>query len=61
MTSLPNKSLESKPNVEFRLYRSCNHLFMEGEGRCTPAEYSKPGHVAETVIADIAGWVGGHK
>jgi hypothetical protein len=30
---------------------------MEGRDRATPAEYAKPGHVAETVIRDIANWI----
>ena len=34
-----------------------NHLFMTGEGKSTPAEYEHPGHVAESVITDIAEWI----
>jgi hypothetical protein len=30
---------------------------MAGEGKSTPSEYERPGHVAESVIADIAEWI----
>lgn len=50
-------ALLQRPNVSFRLYPACNHLFIEGEGPCTPAEYSKPGHVAEAVVDDLAKWI----
>ncbi len=54
------QALSDKPNVEFRLYPKCNHLFIEGEGPCTPAEYAKPGHVAKEAIDDIANWLHQH-
>ena len=38
-------------------YAALNHLFMEGEGKSTPAEYEKEGHVAPAVVEDIAVWV----
>ena len=50
-------ALSSNDNVQFRLYPKLNHLFMEGEGQSTPAEYERPGHVAEAVIEDIAKWI----
>jgi len=49
--------LSSQKNVEFRLYPKLNHLFVEGEGKSTPAEYLIPGNVKETVINDIANWI----
>ncbi|MGD8535806.1 MAG: alpha/beta fold hydrolase [Candidatus Aminicenantes bacterium] len=51
------KALSSRTNVEFKLYPKLNHLFMEGEGQSTPAEYSQAGHVAKYVIDDIAAWI----
>lgn len=51
------KSLSYRKDVEFRLYPGLNHLFIEGEGRSTPAEYQIAGHVAEEVIKDIASWI----
>lgn len=50
-------SLSSQKNVTFKLYPSLNHLFISGEGPSSPSEYQKQGHVAETVINDIADWI----
>lgn len=51
------KALSGREEVQFKLYPGLNHLFVTGEGRSTPAEYEKAGHVAESVIDDIANWV----
>ncbi|HEY4573343.1 MAG TPA: alpha/beta fold hydrolase [Thermoanaerobaculia bacterium] len=51
------KALAGQPGVTFKSYPKLNHLFIEGEGKSTPAEYDKPGHVSEAVIADVAGWI----
>lgn len=51
------KALAGRSGVTFKSYPKLNHLFIEGEGKSTPADYEKPGHVAEAVIADIAGWI----
>ena len=51
------KALSSRKNVEFKLYPKLNHLFIEGEGKITPAEYLTSGNVAEIVIDDIANWI----
>jgi hypothetical protein len=50
-------ALGSRPDVEFKLYPDLNHLFVTGEGKSTPKEYTVAGHVAEEVIADIVNWV----
>ena len=50
-------ALSSNKNVQFRLYPKLNHLFIEGEKRSVPAEYEIPGHVAETVVEDVAAWI----
>ena len=50
-------ALGSQPGVTFKLYPKLNHLFMAGEGKSTPSEYERPGHMAESVIADIAEWI----
>jgi uncharacterized protein len=49
--------LKGKASVTFKLYPTLNHLFITGEGKCTPAEYEKPGHVAAEVVHDIAQWL----
>jgi len=51
------KALDSRPGVTFKLYPELNHLFMAGQGKSTPGEYEHPGHVAESVIDDIAEWI----
>ena len=50
-------ALDGHPNTTLKLYPSLNHLFMEGQGKSTPAEYEKPGHVAEPVVKDISSWL----
>jgi hypothetical protein len=50
-------ALGGRSNVTFRSYPKLTHLFIAGEGKPSPAEYDKPGHVDEEVIADIARWV----
>jgi hypothetical protein len=50
-------ALGGRRNVTFRSYPKLTHLFIAGEGKPSPAEYDKPGHVDEEVIADIAQWV----
>src|SRR6185295_15051960 len=51
------KALAGHPGVTFKSYPGLNHLFIAGEGRPGPAEYQRPGHVAEAVVADIAAWI----
>ena len=50
-------ALGARPSVTFKFYPKLNHLFIAGEGKSTPDEYEEPGHVSETVVADIAGWI----
>ncbi len=50
-------ALKGKSDATFRAYPALNHLFIAGEGKSLPAEYSKPGHVAPQVIEDIANWI----
>lgn len=53
-------ALSSHPDAVFKSYPTLNHLFIAGEGPCTPEEYMKGGHVAEEVVADIARWIKRH-
>jgi len=54
-------ALAGKPGVTMKVYPGLFHLFMPssspGTGLGTPADYQKPGHVVEPVIADIASWI----
>jgi dienelactone hydrolase len=52
------KALAGKPTAKLKRYPGLNHLFIEGSGPPSPAEYEKEGHVAEAVVDDIAGFVG---
>ena len=51
------EALAKNKRASFHSYPKLNHLFMEGEGKSTPAEYETPGHVAEYLIDDIANWI----
>ena len=52
--------LSGKKSVKFVSYPKLNHLFMEGEGKSSPAEYAKPNHIPEYVIRDLAKWIFKH-
>lgn len=54
------QALEGRASVTLKLYPNLNHLFVAGEGKSTPAEYEKPGHVDAQVMDDIAAWVRQH-
>jgi len=51
------QALAGKANATLRRYPNLNHLFIAGRGPSTPAEYLRPGTVAEEVVADIASWI----
>lgn len=51
------KALAGRQNAELKSYPALNHLFIAGSGPSAPAEYAKPGHVADEVIQDIADWI----
>jgi dienelactone hydrolase len=50
-------ALQGRSNATFKTYPALNHLFDSGEGKPSPAEYQKPGHVDSQVITDIAVWI----
>jgi dienelactone hydrolase len=51
------KTLGTQRGARLKTYPKLNHLFIEGEGKATPAEYERAGHVAVDVVDDIADWV----
>ena len=51
------KALRGKSRVVCRSYPRLNHLFVDGEGKSSPLEYQREGHVAAYVIDDIASFV----
>lgn len=50
-------ALTEHNNYMFTSFAKLNHLFMEGEGKSTPDEYSIRGNVPEYVIDEIAKWI----
>ena len=52
------KALQGHAGVTIRSYPTVNHLFMEGEGKSTPAEYLQAKHIPAFVLDDIAAWIG---
>jgi dienelactone hydrolase len=50
-------ALAGRWNVSFRSFPMLNHLFIAGQGKSVPAEYTQPGHVDGQVIDQIAGWI----
>ncbi|EAW20330.1 alpha/beta hydrolase [Aspergillus fischeri NRRL 181] len=48
---------QDRRNVQFWLYEKLNHLFVPGEGKCTPAEYDIGGSVDVAVVDDIERWI----
>ncbi len=51
------EALKDKNNVTFISYPKLNHLFLEGEGKSKPEEYSIVGYVSKNVIDDIVNWI----
>lgn len=51
------KALGARTSVTFKIYPDLNHLFISGSGASVPAEYNKPGHVAEDTVTDVATWI----
>jgi dienelactone hydrolase len=51
------KGLKGRQGVTVVQFPKADHLFLDGSGPPTPAEYGKPGHVDPKVIATIAAWV----
>ncbi len=47
----------SRPATSIVVFPRVNHLLIEGDGPPGPAEYERPGHVSQAVIARIAGWI----
>jgi len=50
-------ALTGRDDVKLISYPQLNHLFIEGQGKSTPQEYSAPGSVAAVVIEDVAKWI----
>lgn len=55
--ALWQEALAGRDNVQFKSYPALNHLFMSGEGKSRPEEYSVSGNVDRQVVEDIAAWI----
>jgi uncharacterized protein len=51
------KALKDNKEANFKLFKNLNHLFMAGEGKATPQEYTNEGHVAFEVIETLGNWI----
>src|SRR5438552_3625294 len=54
-------ALERHASVTIKSYPALNHLFLQGEGKSTPAEYQRAGHIPDAVLDDIAAWMAKQK
>ncbi len=50
-------ALDGHAGVTIKTYPALNHLFLPGEGKSTPAEYQRQGHIPDAVLDDIAAWI----
>jgi dienelactone hydrolase len=57
--SLWLRGLAGRAGVTVHQYPQADHLFIDGTGPPTPADYDQPAHVDPAVIADIAAWISG--
>ena len=55
--SLWQKAIGARSNVSMKQYPKLNHLFTEGEGASTPAEYNEEKHIPDYVLDDIAAFI----
>jgi len=54
------QGLAGRPAVTIHVYPRDDHLFIQGSGPPSPADYQKPKHVDPHVISDITTWVNSH-
>lgn len=50
-------ALAARKEVEFKTYPKLDHLFYEGEGRASGADYERPRNIPAYVVEDIAAWI----
>lgn len=51
------RALDKRPQVTFKSYAKLDHLFFEGTGPSSGADYARPGNIPKYVIDDIAAWI----
>lgn len=50
-------ALDKRSNVSFKSYPKLDHLFLEGTGPATDADYAHPRNIPKYVVDDIAAWI----
>ena len=55
------QTLAGQKQVEFKSYPKLDHLFLEGEGPASGADYEKPRNIPKYVIDDVAAWIAKHR
>ncbi|HEV2799833.1 MAG TPA: alpha/beta fold hydrolase [Pyrinomonadaceae bacterium] len=50
-------ALAAQKEVEFKTYPKLDHLFYEGEGRASGADYERPRNIPAYVVEEIAAWI----
>jgi len=50
-------ALDGHAGTTIKSYPTLNHLFLPGEGKSTPSEYERAGHIPDFVLDDIADWI----
>jgi uncharacterized protein len=51
------RALDKRPQVAFKSYAKLDHLFFEGTGPASDADYARPRNIPKYVIDDIAAWI----
>ncbi|HEX8073017.1 MAG TPA: alpha/beta fold hydrolase [Pyrinomonadaceae bacterium] len=51
------QALAARKDVTFKTYPKLDHLFLEGAGPATDADYARPRNIPKYVIDDIAAWI----
>ncbi|MGZ8846241.1 MAG: alpha/beta hydrolase family protein [Pyrinomonadaceae bacterium] len=51
------QALGKRADVSFKSYPKLDHLFFEGAGPASAADYARPRNIPKYVVDDIAGWI----
>ncbi len=54
------RTLAGRTNVDFKSYAKLDHLFLEGSGLASDADYARPRNIPKSVIDDIVTWIKKH-
>lgn len=51
------EALKGRKSTQLKLYPTCNHFFVEGEGQSKPSEYKRSGNFSAEPLKDIINWM----